>query len=80
MTSLPVLVKKPNGVYTVGADVSTDRRGELFSFCVMETLPNDKFSYIVQQGQVINEKKGDWKAQVESLNEFYNTKTLIEKR
>jgi len=80
MKSLPVLVKKPEGVYTVGADVSTDHRGELFTFCVMERLPDDKFSFITQQATVINTKRGTWKGQVESLNQFFNTKTLIETR
>jgi len=41
-------------------------------------LPDDKFCFIVQQGQVVNDKRGEWKNQVIALNEFFNTKTLIE--
>ena len=80
MKHLPVLLKKPKAHYIVGADVSLDHRGEIFTFCVMEQLPGDKFALISQQGSVINDKPGEWKRQIESLNEFFNTETLIEKR
>lgn len=80
MNTLPVLIKKPKTNYYVGADVSTDHRGELFTFCVVEKDAKTGFQYIVQQATVINDNKGDWKGQVESLNEFFNTETLIEVR
>jgi len=80
-TSLPVLLKNPKAKYVVGADVSTNHRGdEILTFCVVEQLPEDKFIFITQQGQVLSNKRGDWKNQVKALSEFFNTETLIEKR
>lgn len=80
MNSLPVLLKKPNKHYYVGADISNDHKGEIFTFCVVEKDPDSEFRFITQQATVVNKNKGDWKRQVETLNEFFNTKTLIESR
>ena len=80
MTSLPVLIKKPKAKYVVGADLCSHGKGEVLTFCVVEIRDGEENTFITQQGSIANDKKGEWEDQIRTLNEFFNTKTLMERR
>ena len=79
-TPLPTLIKRPDRKYIIGCDFALGKdRTEIFTFVVASE--HDGGVYVEQEGSVQNKinEVSHIQHYIDLLEEFYNTKCIVEK-